>query len=185
MEEQPKQCHSHTATSDDGMNDILALEREFERDAILDEYETDRDAILMVIKEAIRERRFQEAQEFVFKYRAATKTDENFKLLARMTAQGLDTEQRIAKVETVLEATPHEDYDTRMALYEQILRIDPNHEKYQAELEQCRQEKSGTDIQKATDTNQSNNAVQTFGKRALFIGICLFLFLILLWLFQI
>lgn len=165
-------------------NAEMALEREFARDAVLEEYETDRDAILLFIKDAIRERRYQDAQEFVFKYRAAAKTDENFKILARLTAQGLDTEQRIAKVETVLDATPDSDYDTRMALYEQILRIDPGHEKYKAALEQCRQQKAGITIQPSDAASSAVSAQEGMGKYVKSIGIAIGVILLLVWLVQ-
>ena len=120
--------------SDENLDPEKALELEM----LMSEYQTDRDAILLTIQNALKTQDYEEAQAFVYKYRVAAKHDENFELLARMTAQGLESAKKIEKVVTVLEATAEEDYETRMALCERILKIQPDNVKYKAELERCR-----------------------------------------------
>lgn len=110
---------------------------EMEREIILQEYQTDRDAILLAIKNALKNRRYQEAQEFVYKYRAAAKNDEDFRVLARMTASGLEKAQSISKFVTALDATPDDDYSVRLELCKRILNVQPENETYQKELERC------------------------------------------------
>lgn len=134
-------------------------ELELERELLLNEYRNDKDAILLAIKQALKERNYKEAQEFIFKYRAAAKLDENFAVLARMTAQGLESEKKIEKVVTVLEATPDEDYETRIALCERILKIVPDHEGYQKELDRCKNalNPQTTQIEKADDNAEARN----------------------------
>ena len=112
--------------------------RELERTMTLSEFEEDRDVILMMIKDALKTRSYGEAQEIVHKYRAAAKTDEEFATLARMTAQGLEGDKKVASIKTVLDATPEDDYDTRIALYERILKIQPGHEEYTEKLNECK-----------------------------------------------
>ena len=113
---------------------VRALEKEFS----LDEYNLDRDAILLAIQDALKERNYDEAQALVFKYRAAAKTDEKFAVLAKLVKQGMENAQKIGKIETVLDATPDTDYDVRMALCQKILKIEPNNEKYLEEMNRCR-----------------------------------------------
>ena len=110
-------------------------DRSLERDLSLEEYEIDKDFIIQAIKDYLKERRYDDAQELVYKYRAAAKIDENFAMLARLTAQGLEKQSKIAKVETILDATPDDDYQMRVSLYRRILKIDPGNEHYQKELD--------------------------------------------------
>lgn len=116
----------------------LDPEKAMELEMLMEEYETDRDAILLTIQNALKDQDYDEAQAFVYKYRAAAKHDENFKLLARMTAQGLEGAKKIKNIETVLEATAEDDYEIRIALYERILKIQPDNAKYKKALEECR-----------------------------------------------
>lgn len=108
-----------------------------EREMMLQEYQCDREAILSIIKDALKNRQYQEAQEYVYKYRVAAKTDEEFAVLARMTAQGLEKYQEISKLVTALEATPEDDYRMRMGLCERILKVQPENETYKKELKRC------------------------------------------------
>ena len=111
---------------------------ELEREMSLSEFEEDRDVILMMMKEALRTRNYDEAQELVHKYRAAIKKDDEFATLARMTAQGIEGAKKVAGIQTVLDATPEDDYDTRIALYERILKIQPGNEEIQTKLNDCK-----------------------------------------------
>ena len=138
----------------------LALEREL----IINEYRSDRDAILLAIKQAVKDRNYKEAQEFIYKYRAATKFDDNFAVLARMTSQGIENEKKIEKIVTVLEATPDDDYETRIAICERILKIVPDHDVYLKELKKCKEalqaqngqiKKANTDNPPAKSSNTS------------------------------
>lgn len=113
------------------------MQRAIERDMTLEEYELDRDYILQAVKDALKERRYDEAQELVYKYRAAAKTDEQFAVLARMTAQGLEKNSKVDKIDVILDATPEDDYQTRIALCNRALKVDAGNEKYKAELERC------------------------------------------------
>ena len=112
--------------------------RVLEREMSISEFEEDRDAILMMMKDALRSRNYDDAQEIVHKYRAAIKKDDEFATLARMTAQGIEGNKKIAGIQTVLDATPDDDYDTRIALYERILKIHPGHEEAQNKLLECK-----------------------------------------------
>ena len=111
---------------------------ELEREMSLSEFEEDRDVILMMLKEALRTRNYDEAQEIVHKYRAAVKKDDEFATLARMTAQGIEGAKKVAGIQTVLDATPEDDYETRIALYERILKIQPGNEEIQTKLNECK-----------------------------------------------
>jgi len=54
----------HSQTPPDGKTEAeLALEREL----IVNEYRSDRDAILLAIKQAVKDRNYKEAQEFIYK----------------------------------------------------------------------------------------------------------------------
>lgn len=97
--------------------------KSLERDLTLAEYRDDRDVILTAIKDALRERRYSDAQEFVFKYRAAAASDEIFEQLAKMTAKGLEEDKTLEKLKVSLEATPEDDYQVRLSLCERIYRI--------------------------------------------------------------
>ena len=111
---------------------------ELEREMSLSEFEEDRDVILMMLKEALRTRSYDEAQEIVHKDRAAIKKDDEFATLARMTAQGIEGAKKVAGIQTVLDATPEDDYETRIALYERILKIQPGNEEIQTKLNECK-----------------------------------------------
>ena len=111
--------------------------RAIERDMSLQEYENEKDYILQAIKDYLKERKYRDAQELVYKYRAAAKTDENFAVLARLTAQGLESHSKFEKIDTVLDATPEDDYQTRMSLCKRALKVEPDNEKYKQELERC------------------------------------------------
>lgn len=129
--------------NDDAYHDAASMiqkdaERALEREISRQEYETDRDAILLAIKDALKEHRYQEAQEFIYKYRVAAKTDESFTMLANMTKQGLENAKKIEKIELALDATPDDDYDVRMALCQKILKIQPNREPTITEMNRCR-----------------------------------------------
>ena len=113
------------------------VELEIEREMSLQEYQNDREAILLAIKDALKNRRYNEAQEFVYKYRAAAKNDEDFRVLAKMTASGLEKSQSISKFVTALDATPDDDYSIRLELCKRILNVQPENETYQKELERC------------------------------------------------
>lgn len=161
-------------------------ELELERELLLNEYRNDKEAILLAIKQALKERNYKEAQEFVFKYRAAAKMDENFAVLARMTAQGLESEKKIEKVVTVLDATPDEDYETRIALCERILKIVPDHEVYQKELERCKQALNGNNTQMNAQTDahlpaKKNKYFTTFLTTFLVIFLLIASMLIIYW----
>lgn len=106
-----------------------------ERELILMEYDTDRDAILKAIKEGIKRRDYDDAQAFVYKYRLAAKKDEEFAILARLLAQKLEARQKIEKIETLIDATEESDTKTLISLYNRILRIDPDDPKAQAALQ--------------------------------------------------
>ncbi|MBR4986881.1 MAG: hypothetical protein IKY83_14200 [Proteobacteria bacterium] len=94
-----------------------------ERDLTLEEYRDDRDAILAAIKVAIRERRYSDAQEFVYKYRVAAKSDESFSVLAEMTAKGLEEDKELEKLKVSLDATPDSDYEVRLSISERMYRL--------------------------------------------------------------
>ena len=111
--------------------------RAIERDISLQEYENDKEYILQAIKDYLKERKYDDAQELVYKYRAAAKTDENFAVLARLTAQGLEAHSKFEKIDTVLDATPDDDYQTRISLCKRALKVEPGNEKYKQELERC------------------------------------------------
>ena len=113
------------------------MQRTLERDMLLEEYEIDKDYILQAIKDALKERHYDEAQELVYKYRIAAKTDEKFAVLARLTAQGLETQSKVEKIDVIMDATPESDYQTRIALCNRALKIDAGNEKYKEELERC------------------------------------------------
>jgi hypothetical protein len=145
---------------------------ELEREMLIQEYRCDRDAILTAIKDALKNRRYSEAQEFVYKYRAAAKTDEDFCVLARMTAQGLEKYQAISKLVTALEATPDDDYRMRLGLCDRILKIQPDNAEYQKEYKRC-QKALGLNEQQssalvATDKPLKTQAQSITGKFAAF-----------------
>lgn len=106
-----------------------------ERELILMEYETDRDAILKAVKESIKKRDYDDAQAFVYKYRLAAKTDEEFAILAKLLAQKLEAHQKIEKIETLIDATEEGDTKTLISLNKRILRIDPDYPKAKAALQ--------------------------------------------------
>ena len=97
--------------------------KSLERDLTLAEYRDDRDVILTAIKDALRERRYSDAQEFVFKYRAAAAADETFGQLAKMTAKGLEEDKALEKLKVSLDATPEDDYAVRLSLCERMYRM--------------------------------------------------------------
>ena len=127
---------SSGAAQSSGPEDGAVLE--LEREMSLSEFEDDRDVILMMIKEALRTRNYTEAQEIVHKYRAAIKKDDEFATLARLTSQGIEGAKKVASIQTVLDATPEDDYETRIALYERILKIQPGNEEIQTKLNECK-----------------------------------------------
>ena len=158
-------------------------EKALERDMILEEYRNDKDAILMAIKQAIKARNYKEAQEFIYKYRAAAKIDENFATLSRMTAQGLERDKKIEKIVTVLDATPDDDYDTRIVLYERILKVIPDDEFYRAKLDEARAAKGLQPSTPAATTN--HKAIQKADKKEhspvpVIIGIIVFVIVLFL-----
>ena len=105
-----------------------AVEKMLNRDMMLLEYDTDRDIILGAIQSSLKERNYDEAQAFVEQYRAAAKTDEKFAILARMTSDGLNTQKEAEKVQTVLDATPEDDYEVRLSLSERLYKLIPSDE---------------------------------------------------------
>ncbi len=127
-----------------------ALEKVIERDMSIEEYKEDRDVILMTIKNAIKEKRFDEAQAFVHKYRAAAKIDENFAVLAKMTAQGMENNKKIEKLVTILDATPDDDYPARIAVCKRILDVQPDNVQYRQELKRCEDAINGTHAEEKT-----------------------------------
>ncbi|GEM_PF-6040845 len=137
--------------------------RAIERDISLQEYENDKEYILQAIKDYLKERKYDDAQELVYKYRAAAKTDENFAVLARLTAQGLEAHSKFEKIDTVLDATPDDDYQTRISLCKRALKVEPGNEKYKQELERCQRALGIQPTQnKATSTQSSADSNQLF-----------------------
>lgn len=121
-------------------NDTKRHEAELalERDIVMTEYKTDRDVILKAIKESIKRRDYDDAQAFIHKYRFAAKTDDDFSILAKLLAQKLETQQKIEKIQTVIDATDDNDTTALIALNERILRIDPDHQEAKAALRALR-----------------------------------------------
>lgn len=121
-------------------NDTKRHEAELalERDIVMTEYKTDRDVILKAIKESIKKRDYDDAQAFIHKYRFAAKTDDDFSILAKLLAQKLETQQKIEKIQTVIDATDDNDTTALIALNERILRIDPDHQEAKAALRALR-----------------------------------------------
>lgn len=111
-----------------------AAARDLEREMVLMEYETDRDVILKTIKDALKRHDYDDAQAFVYKYRAAAKQDEEFSILAKLLAQKLESKQKIDKIKTLIEATDEKDTKALIALNERILRIDPDNEEAKTAL---------------------------------------------------
>ncbi len=108
--------------------------RELDREMVLMEYESDRDVILKTIKDALKRHDYDDAQAFVYKYRAAAKQDGEFSILAKLLAQKLETKQKIDKIKTLIEATDENDTKALIALNERILRIDPDNAEAKAAL---------------------------------------------------
>lgn len=121
-------------------NDTKRHEAELalERDIVMTEYKTDRDVIMKAIKESIKRRDYDDAQAFIHKYRFAAKTDDDFSILAKLLAQKLETQQKIEKIQTVIDATDDNDTTALIALNERILRIDPDHQEAKAALRALR-----------------------------------------------
>lgn len=121
-------------------NDTKKHEAELalERDIVMTEYKTDRDVILKAIKESIKKRDYDDAQAFIHKYRFAAKIDDDFSILAKLLAQKLETQQKIEKIQTVIDATDDNDTTALIALNERILRIDPDHQEAKAALRALR-----------------------------------------------
>lgn len=121
-------------------NDTKRHEAELalERDIVMTEYKTDRDVILKAIKESIKRRDYDDAQAFIHKYRFAAKIDDDFSILAKLLAQKLETQQKIEKIQTVIDATDDNDTTALIALNERILRIDPDHQEAKAALRALR-----------------------------------------------
>ena len=130
--------------------------RAIERDMSLQDYEADKDFILQEIKNNLKERKYNDAQELVYKDRAAAKTDENFAVLARLTAQGLETHSKLDKIDTVMDATPEDDYQTRISLCKRALKVEPTNEKYKQELERCQKALGIQPTQNKTASTQSS-----------------------------
>jgi hypothetical protein len=120
----------------------------------------------------------------------ANEAGNNFSAILAPTLAGplakYATIRRVQHVPALLNgrATPDSDYDTRMALYEQILRIDPGHEKYKAALEQCRQQKAGITIQPSDAASSAVSAQEGMGKYVKSIGIAIGVILLVVWLVQ-
>ena len=118
-----RQGYAGYGTEPDISQSKSKVTKSLERDLTLAEYRDDRDVILTAIKDALRERRYSDAQEFVFKYRVAAASDEIFEQLAKMTAKGLEEDKTLEKLKVSLEATPEDDYQVRLSLCERIYRI--------------------------------------------------------------
>ena len=121
-------------------NDTKRHEAELalERDIVMTEYKTARDVILKAIKESIQRRAYDDAQAFIQKDRFAATTDDDFSILAKLLAQKLETQQKIEKIQTVIDATDDNDTTALIALNERILRIDPDHQEAKAALRALR-----------------------------------------------
>lgn len=111
--------------------------RSLEREMCLQEFKDDRDVIIQTLKTAIKNGEFDEAQEIVFQYRAAIKTDEQFAVLAQMVSENLESYKEIQKIETRLDATPDDEFQKRLDLCNQILKIKPQNAKYLEEKKRC------------------------------------------------
>lgn len=155
---------SSGAAQSSGPEDGAVLE--LEREMSLSEFEDDRDVILMMIKEALRTRNYTEAQEIVHKYRAAIKKDDEFATLARLTSQGIEGAKKVASIQTVLDATPEDDYETRIALYERILKIQPGNEEIQTKLNECKRLRGDIIPEKTQIAASSQNAQLSPGAQA-------------------
>lgn len=111
--------------------------RSLEREMNLQEFKDDRDVIIQTLKTAIKKGEYEEARDIVYQYRAAIKTDEQFAILAQMVNENLENKKEIEKFETRLDATPDDEYQKRLGLCIEILKIQPNNEKYLKEKERC------------------------------------------------
>ncbi len=168
---------------------------ELEREMSLSEFEEDRDVILMMIKEALKNRSYNEAQEIVHKYRAAVKKDEEFATLARLTAQGIEGAKKVASIQTVLDATPEDDYETRIALYERIMKIQPGNEEAQEKLNECKRARGDivpekSHVPAASSKNQMSSGAQAVTTIATslintvkIVAICFFVLVVLILVF--
>ena len=99
-----------------------------ERDMSLLEYDLDKDYILAELKRNLKEQDFDSAQELVHKFRAAAKGDEQFELLARKTADGINKQKDVERIMTSFEMTPENDYEVRLSLSERMYKIIPSKE---------------------------------------------------------
>lgn len=142
-----------SAKLDDGSHSSVVA-RAVERDLILEEYREDRETIHEMIKGALKKHDYKEAQVFIHKYRAAIKIDENFSILAKLTAQGLEKEKKIEKVKTILDVTDENDYTRRQVLYEKLLKIDPSNEEYIEGLQKCKEAQGLAQVDKKKDVEQ-------------------------------
>ncbi len=135
---------------DDGSHSSVVA-RSVERDLTLEEYREDREVIHEAIKDALKKHDYMEAQRFVHKYRAAIKIDENFAILAKLTAQGLEKDKQIEKVKTILDVTDEKDYTRRQVLYEKLLKIDPTNEEYIEGLQKCKEAQGLVQVKEKKD----------------------------------
>lgn len=99
-----------------------------ERDMSLLEYDLDKDYILESIKQNLKNRDYDSAQELVHKFRAAAKGDEQFEILARRTADGINRQKDLQRVKTSLDMTPEDDYEVRLSLSERMYKLIPSEE---------------------------------------------------------
>lgn len=106
------------------------LERKFERERQLSSFRRDREFIILSIQSALKSRNYAQAQELVSQYRLASEIDSEFRRLAKLTKSVCLERSAVAELLLILDATPDDDHAKLCALYERLLRLEPNNQSY-------------------------------------------------------
>ena len=91
-----------------------------------EEYTLLRDSIINTLKDKIQQREFGEALSYAENYYEVGKDDEVFYALYNQCVRLLNKQSRITALTTQLETTPHNDYNARIKICDQLLECEPN-----------------------------------------------------------
>ena len=121
-------------------NDLLDSEREddklseSDRVELAAEYDRDGGVILGIISDALKEKDYETALDYIEKYSPVARDDKQFKALADLAEEQIQIQDKVVILETKLNATPDLDIKKRMKLLKQILDITTDDEKYRERL---------------------------------------------------
>ena len=132
----------------------------FQIQMLSNEYQSDREYIHKAISDALKEDNITEAIAFIDKYRSVASNDPVFNELVLLAERNNKKNELKSRLLIHLDSTPDNDYKTKAELYQQLLRLEPNHVDYARAFDNCLNHLPADVKNQILGTAQNNTNIQ-------------------------